>query len=118
MIPLTHAMTLTLIITGGITVFAMLGVFANVIGHQTQLHDLRNAVQDLQYQRALFDARMNGQIAPESKPQPTPEAAANPAPDAPSELPESQPDSNANPEPELSATGQNDQPEPAQAIAA
>lgn len=66
MTSLSHMMLFALAITGGITITAMLGVFANVIGHETQIHDLRNAVQDLQFKRALFDARVSGKIPVES----------------------------------------------------
>ena len=60
-------MLFALAITSGITVTAMLGVFANIIGHETQLHDLRNGVQDLQFKRAVFEARVSGQIPAKSE---------------------------------------------------
>lgn len=62
MITLSTGMILALLISGGITSLAMLSVFANVIGHETQLHDLRNRVKDLRFQHAMYLARINGQI--------------------------------------------------------
>jgi len=67
MTSLSPMMLFALAITSGITITAMLGVFANIIGHETQLHDLRNGVQDLQFKRAVFEARVSGQIPAESK---------------------------------------------------
>lgn len=47
---------------GGVSVLAMLGVFANIIRYESQLHDLRNRVADLQYGYALRLARLQGQV--------------------------------------------------------
>jgi len=67
MTTLTMSMQLVLLVAGGITVMAMLSVFANVIAHETQLHDLRNRVKELHYQHALYLARIDGQIPQEGE---------------------------------------------------
>ena len=66
MTPLGTAMLLMFVLASAITVIAMLRVYANIIGHETDLHDLRNRVRQLQYDRQLYLARMNGQIPEES----------------------------------------------------
>ncbi|GEM_PF-7132356 len=48
--------------TGGVSVLAMLGVFANIIRYESQLHTLRNRVTGLQYDYALRLARLQGQV--------------------------------------------------------
>ncbi|WP_420587950.1 hypothetical protein [Marivita sp.] len=48
--------------TGTICVISMLGVFANVMSYETQLHDLRNRVAELQYTYALRLARLHGHV--------------------------------------------------------
>ena len=58
-------MLVILLVGGVITVISMLSVFANVIGHETQLHDLRNRVKDLHFQHGMYIARINGQIPQE-----------------------------------------------------
>ena len=65
MVTLSTGMLLALLIAGAITTLAMLSVFANIIGHETQLHDLRNRVKDLQFEHAVYIARINNQIADE-----------------------------------------------------
>lgn len=65
MATLTTGMLIVLFIASGITAMAMLSVFANVIGHETQLHDLRNKVKELHYQHAMYLARIEGLIAEE-----------------------------------------------------
>lgn len=70
MTPLSTGMLLVLIFCSGITVLAMMRVLATVIEHETDLHDLRNRIQQLQYERQLYYARMRGQIAPEETPEP------------------------------------------------
>jgi len=67
MTTLTMGMQLVLLAAGGITILAMLSVFANVIAHETQLHDLRNRVKELHYQHALYLARIDGQIPGEGE---------------------------------------------------
>lgn len=59
-------MLLMFVLASAITVIAMLRVYANIIGHETDLHDLRNRVRQLQYDRQLYLARMQGQISEES----------------------------------------------------
>ena len=63
MLTLTTGMLIVLAIAGSITALAILSAFANVIGHETQIHDLRNRVKELHFQHALYLARMNSQIA-------------------------------------------------------
>ncbi len=61
--------TLIWLILGGTTVvcvLSMLGVFASVVRHQTDLHDLRNRVAELQYSYTLQLARLHGHIDAES----------------------------------------------------
>ncbi len=65
MVTLSTAMLIVLLIAGGITVVAMLSVFANVIEHETQLHDLRNRVRELHFNHAMYMARFRGQIGDE-----------------------------------------------------
>jgi len=48
---------------GGVSVLSMLGVFANIIRYESQLHTLRNRVTDLQYEYALRIAKLHGQVA-------------------------------------------------------
>ncbi len=62
MVTLSTSMLVVLLVAGAITVISMLSVFANVIGHETQLHDLRNRVKDLQFQHAMYIATISGQI--------------------------------------------------------
>lgn len=45
-----------------VCVLSMLGVFASVMRHQTELHDLRNRVAELQYRYTLQLARLHGHI--------------------------------------------------------
>lgn len=47
-----------------VCVVSMLGVFASVMRHETQLHDLRNRVASLQYSYTLQLARLHGHIDP------------------------------------------------------
>jgi hypothetical protein len=63
MATLTTGMLIVLLLTGGITALAMLSVFANVIGHETQLHDLRNRVKELHFQHAMYLAQIEGRIS-------------------------------------------------------
>jgi uncharacterized membrane protein (DUF106 family) len=64
---LTSPMLLVFVIAGAITTLAMLSVFANVIQHETQLHDLRNRVKELQYNHAMYIARLSGAIPEEGE---------------------------------------------------
>ncbi len=57
--------TLIWMILAGTTVvcvLSMLGVFASVMRHQTELHDLRNRVAELQYRYTLQLARLHGHL--------------------------------------------------------
>lgn len=65
MTTLTTGMLIVLLFTGAITALAMLSVFSNIIGHETQLHDLRNRVKELHFQHAMYLARLNAQIPEE-----------------------------------------------------
>ena len=59
--------TMTLLITCfacGICVLCMYSVYANVIRHETTLHDLRNRVEYLQNQQTLRIAELKGEIPP------------------------------------------------------
>lgn len=62
---MSNAMLLVLLLASGITVLAMMRVFANIVEHETDLHDLRNRIKHLQFQRQLYLARLQGHIAPE-----------------------------------------------------
>jgi predicted RNase H-related nuclease YkuK (DUF458 family) len=66
MIPLSTAMLVILALSGTITVFAMMRVFTNIIEHETDLHDLRNRIKQLQFERQLYLARLSGHIPEES----------------------------------------------------
>ena len=65
MIPLSTAMLVILALSGTITVFAMMRVFTNIIEHETDLHDLRNRIKQLQFERQLYLARLSGHIPEE-----------------------------------------------------
>jgi len=62
MIALSTGMLLVFLLAAGITAVAVLSVFANVIDHETQLHDLRNRVRELHYQNILRSAKLSGHI--------------------------------------------------------
>lgn len=64
---LSTAMLLVLLIASGIAVLAMMRVFANIVEHETDLHDLRNRIKHLQFERQLYLARLHGQIGPEDE---------------------------------------------------
>lgn len=49
--------------TGFVCVLSMLGVFASVMHHETELHDLRNRVAELRYSYTMQIARMHGHIS-------------------------------------------------------
>lgn len=62
--------TLIWLILGGTTVvcvLSILGVFASVVRHQTDLHDLRNRVAELQYRYTLQLARLHGHVEAEAE---------------------------------------------------
>jgi len=63
MVPLTSAMMIILLIASAITALSILSVFANIVRHETKLHDLRNHVKDLNYQHELYLARIDGRIS-------------------------------------------------------
>lgn len=62
---LSTAMLLVFLIASAITVLAMMRVYANIVEHETDLHDLRNRIKQLQFERQLYLARLSGQIGPE-----------------------------------------------------
>ncbi len=98
MTTLTTGMLIVLLFTGAITALAMLSVFSNIIGHETQLHDLRNRVKELHFQHAMYLARLNAQIPEEETQapvQPTQEPFAQMAQELPDESLESPPIANA-----------------------
>jgi hypothetical protein len=49
-----------------VCVLSILGVFASIIRHETDLHDLRNRVSELQYRYTLQLARLHGHIEEEA----------------------------------------------------
>lgn len=51
--------------TGFVCVVSMLGVFASVMHHETELHDLRNRVAELRYSYTMQIARIHGHITDE-----------------------------------------------------
>lgn len=53
--------------TTAVCVVSMLGVFASIIRHETDLHDLRNRVTELRYSYTLQLARMHGHITEEEE---------------------------------------------------
>lgn len=53
--------------TTAVCVVSMLGVFASVIRHETDLHNLRNRVTELRYSYTLQLARMHGHIEEEEE---------------------------------------------------
>jgi len=67
MVTLSLGMEIVLLFAVGVTAVAMLNVFGNVISHETQIHDLRNQVQDLHYRHALYLARLDSQIGEEGE---------------------------------------------------
>ncbi len=62
---LNTVMLLVFAIASGLTVLAMLRVFTNIVEHETDLHDLRNRIKQLQFERQLYLARLHGHIGPE-----------------------------------------------------
>ena len=59
----TGSMTIFITLaTAGITVLCLYTVYANVIRHETTLHDLRNRVEELQNQQAMHLARLRGEL--------------------------------------------------------
>jgi hypothetical protein len=64
---LSTAMLLVFLLASGITVLAMMRVFTNIVEHETDLHDLRNRIKHLQFERQLYLARLHGHIGPEEE---------------------------------------------------
>lgn len=59
----TGSMTIFITLaTAGITVLCLYTVYANVIRHETTLHDLRNRVEELQNQQAMHLAKLRGEL--------------------------------------------------------
>ena len=63
---LSTGMILVFVIASAATVFAMMRVFTNIIEHETELHDLRNRIKQLQFEQQLYLARLHGQISEEA----------------------------------------------------
>lgn len=59
---LTTTMTLALVVCSAISVIAMYRVLTNIVEHETELHDLRNRIKEIQYQRELRDAQLRGLV--------------------------------------------------------
>lgn len=57
------AILLISLLTSGICALCLYSVYANVIRHETTLHDLRNRVELLQNQKILHEAQITGEIA-------------------------------------------------------
>ena len=64
--PLSLAMLVVLVLAGLLTGISILNIFSYTIGHETQLHDLRNHVKELHFQHAVYLAKLNGQIPDDS----------------------------------------------------
>lgn len=60
---LTTGMILAFFVCSAISVLAMYRVLTNIIEHETDLHDLRNRLKEVQFQRELRDAQIRGLIA-------------------------------------------------------
>ncbi len=60
--PLSSSMILVFLIFSTITVIAMMRVLTNIVEHETDLHDLRVQIQEVQYERELRDAQLRGLI--------------------------------------------------------
>jgi uncharacterized membrane protein (DUF106 family) len=59
---LSTPMLIIFVLCSTVTIIAMLRVLTNIIEHETDLHDLRNRVKELQYQRELRNAQVQGKI--------------------------------------------------------
>lgn len=59
---LSTGMLLALVICSAISVIAMYRVLTNIVEHETELHDLRNRIKEIQYQRELRDAQLRGLV--------------------------------------------------------
>lgn len=66
MLQLSTAMLVAFAIGSAIAVLAMLRVLANIVEHETDLHDLRNRVKQLQYERELRQAQASGRLGKKS----------------------------------------------------
>ncbi len=60
---LTTGMVLAFFICSAISVLAMYRVLTNIIEHETDLHDLRNRLKEVQFERELRDAQIRGLVA-------------------------------------------------------
>ncbi len=54
-------------LASGICILCLYSVYANVIRHETTLHNLRNRVEELSNQQALHLAEITGELTPEMK---------------------------------------------------
>ncbi len=59
---LSTGMILALVICSVISIIAMYRVLTNIVEHETELHDLRNRIKEIQYQRELRDAQLRGLV--------------------------------------------------------
>ncbi len=80
-------------ITGAATVLAMLNVLSSIINHETKIIDYRNHVKDMQYQHALYMARLENRIPDNKRAQTTPPTSSPSSADDPEQ-------SSAEPEPQ------------------
>lgn len=67
MLPTDTLIWIILTGTGAVCVISMLGVFASILRHETDLHDLRNRVAELRYRYSLQMARLHGQLEEEDE---------------------------------------------------
>lgn len=58
-----------LLLTCGTATVSILSVYAHIIGHETQLHDLRNRVKELHFKHLIYIARQENRI-PEANAKP------------------------------------------------
>ena len=59
---LSTGMILALFVCSAISVIAMLRVLTNIVEHETELHDMRNRLKEIQYQQELRDAQIRGLV--------------------------------------------------------
>tara|TARA_R110000782_G_scaffold54637_9_gene115515 strand:+ start:3839 stop:4144 length:306 start_codon:yes stop_codon:yes gene_type:complete len=62
MLPTESLIWIVLAGTGFVCVVSMLGVFSSIMRHETDLHNLRNRVAELQYSYSLQLARLHGHL--------------------------------------------------------
>ncbi len=80
------------LLASGICALCLYSVYANVIRHETTLHDLRNRVELLSNQQALHLAEISGELPPdiiEDTVEMGEELSGDPAESASSDIPDS-----------------------------